>query len=462
MDWKEKLKKEKDEKNGGETGELGSSQDLPGETLGTDFMREEIKKHPINHRKVVKRMSWIAAMAALFGIVACLVFLVLEPVFNRMLYPDETPTAGVTYPEETAAEELTPEEMRENDEEKAASEEQAKIRQEVESVLQEQDLQGVSVSEISNSLQQIAQNASPFLVQVSGIKSDTDWFNDPYETTDTEVSGFIIAKSSREAQVLVYAPQIGNAQKIEVTLYGNVTASASVYATDRVSGISVLTVDLSGLDSEAVQKLQTAELGSSSRGLLTGQIVIAVGRPTGDKDSIAYGIVESASGELPLADSACKQLVTSIYGGKSASGVLLNLDGRVVGILDMSHSRSDLPNTLCAIGISELKGLIEKLSAGEEKAYLGVQCTEVPESVRESQNIPEGIYISQVEDDSPAMQAGVQNGDILTGIGDVQIRTCKGLSEALLDTQAGDYVRIHLQRLSGEAYSEMDLTVNLE
>lgn len=483
-DWKDKLKREREEKDGkiGEeltAGSAGKSEgvsdsglhgrrvhedrdDYPGETFDTGFMREEIKKHPLNRRKMIKRMSWIAVMAALFGTVACLFFLLLEPVFNKVLYPEETPAAGVTYPEETAAEELTPEEMRENDEEKEASEEQEKIRQEVESVLQEQNAQGISVGEISESLQQIARGAAPFLADISGISSDTDWFNDTYESTDTQVSGFIIALNAREAQVLVCAPGIGQAQKIEASLYGGITANASVRAADRVTGIAVLTVDLSGVDSDAVQKLQAAELGTSSQSVLTGKIVIAAGRPTGDENSIAYGTAESVSNGMNLADSSYRQITTSIYGSSSASGVLIDLDGRVVGLIDMSHRRADMPNTLCAIGISELKDLIEKLSAGTQKAYLGIQCTDVPESVRKSQNIPEGIYVSEVEDNSPAMNAGVQNGDILTEIGDTQIRTCKGLADALLDAQAGDSVRLQLQRLNGDGYSEMDLTANLE
>ena len=108
-----------------------TQEDRLSETSGQDpnieFLQEEIKKRPLNRKKMMRRMMMTAIMAAVFGAVACLFFLLLEPIFNRVLYPEEAVT-GVSYPEETETEELTPEERIVNEEEKAATEEQEKIR----------------------------------------------------------------------------------------------------------------------------------------------------------------------------------------------------------------------------------------------------------------------------------------------------------------------------------------------
>ena len=69
------------------------------------FLQEEIKKRPRNKKKMMRQMMNIAIMAAVFGAVACLFFLLLEPIFTRMIYPEESVT-GVTYPEETETEEV--------------------------------------------------------------------------------------------------------------------------------------------------------------------------------------------------------------------------------------------------------------------------------------------------------------------------------------------------------------------
>jgi S1-C subfamily serine protease len=117
---------------------------------------------------------------------------------------------------------------------------------------------------------------------------------------------------------------------------------------------------------------------------------------------------------------------------------------------------------LYAIGITECKQLVEKLSAGGEKAYLGVQCTDVPDDVRKRMDIPEGVYLSSVEDDSPAMNAGLQKGDIITVMDGEDVHYSITLSRVLIENEAGTEISITLERPSGDGYTEMDLTVTLE
>ena len=424
------------------------------------FMQEEIKKRPLNRRKMVRRMTYVAVMAAIFGAVACLFFLLLEPIFNRMLYPEEAVT-GVTYPEETIVEEVTPEELLVNEEEKAATEEQERIRAEVESYLSDRDKGAAAAERMYTSLRLVAAQARTFLVDVSEISSDTDWFNDPYETRGT-VAGMIIAKTDSEIQVLAYAPEIGSAQSIQITLYDGSAVKAEIRSRDRASGLVVLSAGISDVDRSVRDELTAAALGSSAPSYIMGQIVIAVGRPIGNSGSISYGSVSSATGELPILDSGMKQITTDIYGSRQASGFLLATSGQVVGILDARHGRSDLPNILCAIGISECKPLIEKLSAGGKKAYLGVQCTDVPTEIRERMEIPEGVYISKVADDSPAMNAGLQKGDVITDMAGEEVYYSATVSRILLESEAGEEIVITVMRPSVEGYTPMELTAVLE
>ncbi len=76
----------------------------------TDFMKETIKQRPINRRKLVRRTLLTAAMAVVFGMVACFTFLLLEPVISNRLYPEEEPQTVVLV-EETEENEVLPEDM---------------------------------------------------------------------------------------------------------------------------------------------------------------------------------------------------------------------------------------------------------------------------------------------------------------------------------------------------------------
>jgi len=453
----DRLQEIKDKKQNAQAGGFSNPE---GQDPKIEFVQEEIKKRPLNRKKMMRRMMMIAIMAAVFGAVACLFFLLLEPIFTRMLYPEEA-VIGVTYPEETETEELTPEEMIVNEEEKEATEEQERIRAEVERILQEKTSGQEAVRSLMNTLRSEALGSRYFLVDVSEITSDTDWFNDPYETRGT-VSGMIIAKTDSEVQVLVYSPEIESAQTIQITFFDGTSVEASIHGQDRVSGLAVLSADIEDMNSGSKDQIQVAELGSSAQSTLTGQIVIAVGRPTGTSGSIAYGAVTSASANLGILDSGLMQITTDIVGSKQGSGVLLNPEGLVVGILDTRHGRSDLPNLLCAIGITEAKQVIEKLSAGGKKAYLGVQCTDVPEDVRRRMDIPEGVYVSKVADGSPAMNAGLQKGDVIISMNGEEVRYSATLSRILLKEDAGTEIGITLMRPSGEEFTEMELTVMLE
>jgi len=155
-------------KESAKSAQPGSQPDTEGQDSGIEFLQEEIKKRPLNRKKMMRRMTMIAVMAAVFGAVACLFFLLLEPIFNRILYPEEAVT-GVTYPEETETEEMTPEEMLINEEEKAATEEQERIREEVERILRDKEKGAEAVGRLYGSLWQIAEDAR--------------WFNSVLEKT---------------------------------------------------------------------------------------------------------------------------------------------------------------------------------------------------------------------------------------------------------------------------------------
>ena len=312
-DWKENMQDKLQEikgkrQNGGPGDTPGADKEQQDADIG--FLQEEIKKRPLNRKKMMRRMTIVAVMAAIFGAVACLFFLLLEPIFNRILYPQEAVT-GVSYPEETETEELTPEEMIVNEEEKAATEEQERIRMEVERFLRDKDQGAEAAARIYSSLRQVAAEARYFLVDVSEISSDTDWFNDPYETRGV-VSGMIIAKAESEIQVLVYSPGIGDAETIQVTFYDGSSVEASIRSQDRVSGLAVLSVSLDNLDATVKEQIRAADLGSSAPSTLTGQLVLAVGRPIGTGGSISYGAVSSASANLGTVDSGLMQITIGL------------------------------------------------------------------------------------------------------------------------------------------------------
>lgn len=162
---------------------------------------------------------------------------------------------------------------------------------------------------------------------------------------------------------------------------------------------------------------------------------------------------------MDLPDSDYKLLMTDIYGSSNATGILVDLDGMVVGILDHDNKSSDMPNLLTAYGITELKKTIEKMSNNKERGYLGVYGCDVPQEVAEDTEIqiPAGAYIKTIEMDSPAMAAGIQSGDVITRAGDAEIATYNELLQVLDDLQPEDVLTLTLSRQGREMQVEVTL-----
>jgi serine protease Do len=428
----------------------------------TAFISEKIKQRPINRKKLFRRTVITVSLAVIFGIVACFTFLFLQPVFSDRLYPENAPEA-ISFPEETASEELTPEEMFADDREIAASEAmslEANQRDQIDEAISSYSFNYRDYGKMMASLKSVATQASRSIVKVTAISSDTNWFSDSYESSG-QTSGLIVANSGNNLFILVPSAQVVDAESIGVTFCDNTKASAVINQVDTTTNLCVLNVKKSYLSEETLENILTANLGSSNLSTLTGLPVIALGSPIGIQGSISYGIITSEKTTIDLVDSCYKLITTDIVGSKGGTGILVTLNGNVVGIIDMSHNPSELPNSICAIGITELKSLIEDLSNGKERGYLGIHGTTVPDEIQKEQQVPAGAYISKVEMSSPAMKAGVQSGDIITAVDDTEINTYEQLINKLAGYSPDDIISITVMRQAPNDYIEIIMEATL-
>lgn len=462
------------------------------------FLQEKIKERPVNRRKLVRRTVITVVMAMVFGVVACVTFLLLEPVINRMIYPEKE-TEIVRFPEEE--EEVSPEDM-------AADEEELQIIREEEAAGNKEDgsedpdgqeitaTEGETTTEAPGDkegtgsgentpgeispeeaakittleeyqalygvLGELRAEVEKSIVSVTAVTSDVNWINDTLENTGV-TSGLVVADNGRELLILTGYQELKGADSITVA-FGGEQKEASVKETDQTTGLAVIAVPLQELSGEQLDRISYAVLGSSAGRILVGQPIMALGSPVGISNSVCYGMVTSQGATLGLLDSNYKLLTTDIYGSRSASGVLANMRGEVVGILYNGQESDDMQNGLCAIGISELKRTIEKLSNGEKMVYLGIHGAEINSVIYQEYQLPKGAYVTGIDMDSPAMQAGLQSGDIITKVGEEDIVSYAEFVNILMKAQVGQNLKLTVARQNqgkGE-YQEMTVTVTLK
>ncbi len=429
----------------------------------SDFMFEKIKKRPVNKAKLLRRTMITAIMAVVFGLVACLTFLILEPVFSNWLYPEEKPLY-VEFPEDM--EEMLPGDMVVEDADRNSSDIQQEVENallsggQLEAALSDWVLSKDNYVQLYAAMSEYTDELDKSLVQVTGITSGKDVFDDTTYNTK-EVTGVILADNGIELLILADCNPILGMENLLVTFFNGVTAQTSVKQYDSQTGLAVFAVPLESIHEQTLARIQIATLGTSNNGDMTGMPVIAMGSPMGSTDSVGYGIITASKKAWPVVDATYNLLLTDIYGSKAASGVLFNYENKVIGIITNGKNEAGMENMITAFGISELKKSITRMSNGKTEIYMGLTGLDMSDKTRKETGIPLGVYVVDVDMDSPAMLAGIQKGDVLVEVNGTAITDMSGYTLALLQNAPGSSITVVVKRLVQNEYKDIAVQVVL-
>ncbi len=491
----------KDKNNQKNNNEVKNDTEQPKESSDYEFIKEQIKERPINKKKLVRRMFFTAGMAVMFSLIACISFLLLEPVLEDIFNPEDSIELNqVTLPEAPEEDEEpvtidpiiveTPlEDMSLTDEDVDAQGEQDQSTEHNESadtpgdtsasanaagghdtvtgsensvptvVPQEIELSDYQL--LYRKLYALSAEVSKSIVTVTGITSDVDWMNETYLSTK-QTTGLIIADNGYELLILADYKNIEDAENVRVTFVDGASAEASFKQLDDNTGLSVFAINLSEISAETREAITAATLGSSYSTTLLGNAVIAIGNPLGSGKSVCYGAITSMDRTVSLMDANYQLLTTDIYGSRNANGVLINIKGQVVGIITQDYNSEDMQNLIYAYGISSIRQLVQNLSNGIEKVQLGLYLSEVPQEAIDEAGLPSGVYVTDVELNTPAMNYGFARGDVITMVGDKQITSVNLYMQAISELSPGDVVNITYARQSNGIYKSMNVEIEID
>ncbi len=430
------------------------------------FINETIRRKPINKRKFLWRLVLTAVSAVLFGVIACVTFLVMEPIIGGVISPEKV--TKISFPEEEVPVEslLTEESIAQKEEADkqevldAARKEAAK---EVE-IAVKNDVSEESPLEryagIYDELSALAKASQSYMVTVIAANDATDWLAGTYETEQV-FSGVIIADNGLQYFVLADLAD-RSASRYTIRFYDGSYMERPVLRRDPQTGLAIFSIPKSGLPRNTLLSTNEAVLGNSSYTDLLGKPVIAVGSPQGLTESVSYGTVTSENAQLRVTDGVYDVMLTDIAGSDQSSGVLINLEGKIVGVITKSAQSVSSSGGTAAVGISEIKTLMAKMSNDEQMVYLGVKGMAVSMQAHEELQIPFGAYVTDVEVSSPAMQAGIRNADIIVQIGDSTISSFKELRTVLLTMSPGEEKNITIMRFDGQQYQQIETQVMLQ
>lgn len=425
----------------------------------SDFMIEKIKERPVNKKKLLRRTLLTASMAVIFGLIACFTFLLLEPVLNNWLHPEEPP-ATVELPEET--EEILPEDMLVADEPELIVSEDIDLEpDQIAEILSGIELGVEDYRTLYTSMNSFVNELNKSIVTITGAVSNVDWFNEAYESEGFS-SGVIFYNNGKEFLILLDRTPIAKAETLTVTFYDGTEVEATVKQYDSNTNLAVVAVALDVIPNQVEEKIPVAPLGISNTKNLPGTPVVVLGSPMGVPGSVCHGTITSSGTTLNMADANYKLLQTDIFGSQNSGGIVFDLKGQVLGIVTNGKTASDMKNLVAAYGISELKKMITKMGNGQEIAYMGIVGTDVTAEANTDLGVPYGAYIKEIYMDSPAMMAGIQRGDVIIEINGEPIGDYMDYVNAILQQNPGETVSVKIMRQAQEEYKEMSFDVTLE
>lgn len=268
-------------------------------------------------------------------------------------------------------------------------------------------------------------------------------------------SGFII---NEEGYILTNYHVIANAKEITVTLSNNTEVSATVVNYDQDRDVAMLKLK------DGTKVPAVAELGDSDE-VYPGAEVIAIGTPLSKNfaQTLTKGVISGSNRTIDDSGKSVDFIQTdaAINPGNSG-GPLVNAKGQVIGInsmkigSDASGSSTPVEGIGFAIPINEVKNKIDALS--KPILNLGIQIREIDSATAKKYDLVEGIYVSSVEEFSPAEKGGLKIGDIIVKCDGKEAKKFDELKTIKESKNAGDTMKIEVIRDK----KTVDLSVVLE
>lgn len=325
-----------------------------------------------------------------------------------------------------------------------------------------------SVTTVVTDVTAVVEKAMPCVVSVTSQVISKDWYGEAVED-EASGSGIIIGETDDELLIVTNYHVIEDSNELAVQFIDDEQAAAYVKGTDAENDLAVISVFRDELMDNTQEKIEIATLGDSDN-IRVGEPAIAIGNALGYGQSVTTGVISAINRQVTVGDNDSYFIQTdaAINPGNSG-GALLNMNGEVIGINSNKIANYVIEGMGYAIPITTAKPIIQKLMIQEtkkklpesERAFLGISGTDVSQEAISRYNMPAGVYIAQVVEDTGASYAGIQSGDILVSFDSNAITQMTQLQELLKYYAAGTTVDVAVMRQSDGGYRRIEISVTL-
>jgi len=304
----------------------------------------------------------------------------------------------------------------------------------------------LNTTDIETSITQSVQKVGPTVVTVVGTVPGQMTIFGPTADQTVSGTGFFITD---QGYILTNNHVVEGTQEVNIILSDGTQQKAAIVGTDIYSDIAVLKTDG---NVPAVARLGNSDV------LKPGESIIAIGSPLGNfKNTVTVGVVSATGRAIDTGNGyQIEDLIqtdAAINHGNSG-GPLVNLAGEVIGINTLivrNTGSGDVAEGLgFAIPVNTAQAVAQQIieKGYFARPYIGISFQPINPEIAARYDLPAqwGVYVTRVENTSPASKAGLQEGDIITKIGDVALDETHSYVNTLFTFMPGDQITLNVVR----------------
>ncbi len=428
------------------------------------FIQEQISSKRRSRKvRMLLSLLWTIILACVFALVAAVVFYLANPFIVKLL-GDGTDKKTVEFPTLTPDDEgkatasgtptpsVTPTPTTSEPDKDDDKKETVYVTTHVQADIKD-------LTSIYADIREIAAGVDKAIVNIINVSSKVDELNENenYDVTRA-TTGIIVANN--EVDILILATYDKLQGNIKLQLNDELSVKARIQDYDEDLNLAVLAVSLEDIPDTMKANLEAAKLGESYS-LTVGTPVIALGSPNGYVGSMELGIISSKDSSIYITDNKIDLFNTDINYNEKSDGVIINMSGEVIGIITSKLKDEQNQNVNTVIGISKIKKSIQSMVNQTERSYFGIKCGDLTEKGLKDEGLEYAICVTEVEGNSPALEGGLQSGDMIIAINDIPISSVAVFNNTITSLKPKDTIEVTIQRKIKDEPKEMKLSVVL-
>ena len=271
-------------------------------------------------------------------------------------------------------------------------------------------------------------------------------------------TGVVMALAD-DAYILVPYEKIRGEDEVQVQFWNEEMIKAKFWSHDEELGIAIIKINGSDIDEQLSGAIVCAEVASAGK-MSRGYDCVYEGNAFGELVPAYTGKIADISETDDIYDLYFRIFYTDVVMDSVEDGFLFDGDGCLLGMV-LSKYADPKNSTISAVALGDITGLLSKLLNQETPGYLGIKGVSMNYEIQRyiGENIPTGLYITEVDNKSTAYQAGIMAGDIIMKIGTEDIENMPDVREAVNSRNPGDSIEIVLKRKIGDTYKKMQINL---